>query len=223
MNQDELKALVGLEAARYISPNLTTKAIVGVGTGSTANCFIDALAEIKGQFDGTVASSNASADRLKDHGIPVYELNDVNEMLFYVDGADEVDPGLSLIKGGGGAHTREKIVASVAESFVCIVDASKLVNQLGNYPLPIEVIPMARSAVSREVVKLGGQPVYREGFVTDNGNQIIDVHGLTIDSPVDWEQRLNNITGVVCNGLFAAKGADVVLVGEEGGVRQIKR
>jgi ribose 5-phosphate isomerase A len=189
-----------------------------VGTGSTANCFIDSLAGIKHKFDGTVASSNASAERLVSHGIPVYELNDVNELLVYVDGADETNADLELIKGGGGAHTREKIVASVARQFVCIVDSSKLVDTLGTFPLPLEVIPMARSAVARAMVSLGGKPVYRENFLTDNGNQILDVYDLSIDEPRGLEERINNITGVVSNGLFAIKPADVLLVGHANGV-----
>jgi ribose 5-phosphate isomerase A len=189
-----------------------------VGTGSTANCFIDSLAKIKHKFDGAVASSNASAERLASHGIPVYELNDVNELLVYVDGADEANSGLELIKGGGGAHTREKIVASVARQFVCIVDSSKLVNTLGTFPLPLEVIPMARSAVARAMVILGGKPVYRENILTDNGNQILDVYDMSIDEPRQLEERINNITGVVSNGLFAIKPADILLVGHADGV-----
>ena len=223
MNQNELKKLVGERAVEFIAPKLNSKSIVGVGTGSTANCFIDSLAKIKHQFDGTVASSMASEERLKSHQIPVYQLNDIDDMEFYVDGADEVGPGLTLIKGGGGAHTREKIVASVARQFVCIVDKSKLVETLGQFPLPIEVIPIARSSVARELVKLGGQPVYREGFLTDNGNMILDVHNLVIDAPVELERRLNNITGMVCSGLFAMKPADVTLVADETGIREVYR
>ncbi len=218
MNQDQLKAQVGQHAVDYIDKLLGPASIIGVGTGSTANCFIDSLAKIKHKFDGAVASSNASAERLASHGIPVYELNDVNELLVYVDGADEANSGLELIKGGGGAHTREKIVASVARQFVCIVDSSKLVNTLGTFPLPLEVIPMARSAVARAMVSLGGKPVYRENFLTDNGNQILDVYDMSIDEPRQLEERINNITGVVSNGLFAIKPADILLVGHADGV-----
>jgi len=217
MNQDELKAAVGRRAADYIDSRLTPDAIVGVGTGSTANCFIDALAESKHKFDGAVASSEATADRLKGHGIPVYDLNEVNELLVYVDGADETNGNLELIKGGGGALTREKIVASVARDFVCIVDETKLVDVLGAYPLPVEVIPMARSAVARKLVALGGQPVYRQGFVTDNGNVILDVHGLSITDPCSLEDSINGIAGVVTQGLFAKRPADLLLVARNSG------
>ncbi len=221
MDQDQLKAQVGQYAADYIDPYLKLDSIVGVGTGSTANFFIDSLARIKHKFDGTVASSIASAERLAGHGIPVYELNSVNELVFYVDGADEANAKLELIKGGGGAHTREKIVASVAEKFVCIVDASKIVETLGTFPLPVEVIPMARSAVARAMVGLGGRPVYRENFVTDNGNVILDVHDLLITDPRTTEERINNVTGVVTNGLFSVKPADVLLVGNDSGVEEM--
>lgn len=221
MDQDQLKAKVGQYAADYIDPYLKLDSIVGVGTGSTANFFIDSLARIKHKFDGAVASSIASAERLAGHGIPVYELNSVNELVFYVDGADEANAKLELIKGGGGAHTREKIVASVAEKFVCIVDASKLVETLGTFPLPVEVIPMARSAVARAMVGLGGRPVYRENFVTDNGNVILDVYDLLITDPRTTEERINNITGVVANGLFSVKPADVLLVGNDKGVEEM--
>jgi ribose 5-phosphate isomerase A len=223
MNQEELKAAVGRRAAEYIEPLLTKEAVIGVGTGSTANYFIDALAQFSHRFDGAVASSDATAERLRAHKIPVYDLNDVNELLVYVDGADETNPNLELIKGGGGALTREKIVASVAKEFVCIVDASKLVDVLGAYPLPVEVIPMARSAVARKLVALGGQPVYRQGFVTDNGNVILDVHGMTITQPTDLEDQINAITGVVTQGLFAKRSADVLLVGRQTGVDEIRR
>ena len=223
MNQDELKARVGQHAADYIDRSLTNEAIVGVGTGSTANFFIDALAESKHKFDGAVASSEATADRLKEHGIAVYDLNDVNEMVVYVDGADEANPGLELIKGGGGALTREKIVASVAREFVCIVDETKMVDVLGKFPLPVEVIPMARSAVARRLVALGGQPVYRQGFVTDNGNVILDVHGMEITDAVGLENEINNITGVVTLGLFARRPADLLLVARESGVEEVRR
>jgi ribose 5-phosphate isomerase A len=220
MDQDQLKAEVGQYAADYIDRYLNPDSIVGVGTGSTANCFIDSLAKIKHKFDGAVASSIASAKRLEKYGIPVYELNDVSELVVYVDGADESNDKLELIKGGGGAHTREKIVASVAEKFVCIVDSSKIVDTLGTFPLPVEVIPMARSAVARQMVILGGKPVYREGFLTDNGNVIIDVYDLSITEPTVLEARINNITGVVSNGLFSLKPADVLLIGSADGVEE---
>lgn len=218
--QDNLKRLVGEAAVEYIDNHLANDSIVGVGTGSTANFFIDALAKIKHKFDGAVASSNASADRLKGHGIRVFDLNAVKDMTFYVDGADEVDASKQLLKGGGGALTREKIVASVATRFVCIIDESKLVNLMGQFPVPLEVIPMARSAVAREIVKQGGQPVLREGFFTDNGNIILDVHGLTIkpENARSFEARLNNITGVVTNGIFALRPADVLLISSTTGV-----
>jgi ribose 5-phosphate isomerase A len=217
MNQDDMKKAVAEAAIDYIKPGM----IVGVGTGSTANFFIDELAKIKGQIETTVASSEASAQRLKSHGIPVEDLNMVDEIAVYVDGADESNKFLHLVKGGGGALTREKIVAAVSRQFVCIADESKLVDMLGKFPLPIEVIPMARSYVARELVKLGGQPVYREGFVTDNGNVILDVHGLEILNPVEMETTLNAIVGVVTNGLFAARPADVLLLGTPEGVKTI--
>jgi ribose 5-phosphate isomerase A len=222
MNQDELKAAVGQRAADYIEPLLTKEAVVGVGTGSTANFFIDALAKCRHRFDGAVASSQATADRLKKHGIRVYDLNDVDELLVYVDGADEANPNLELIKGAGGALTREKIAASVARQFICIVDDTKLVDVLGRFPLSVEVIPMARSAVARKLVGLGGQPVYRQGFVTDNGNIIIDVHGLSITDPCAMEDTINGLTGVVTQGLFAKRPADIILVGQETGVAQFR-
>ena len=218
--QDNLKRQVGEAAVEYIDNHLANDSIVGVGTGSTANFFIDALAKIKHKFDGAVASSNASANRLKGHGIRVFDLNAVKDMTFYVDGADEADASKQLLKGGGGALTREKIVASVATRFVCIIDDSKLVNLLGQFPVQLEVIPMARSAVAREIVKQGGQPVLREGFFTDNGNIILDVHGLTIkpENARSFEARLNNITGVVTNGIFALRPADVLLISSTTGV-----
>ena len=214
MTQDEMKQAVARAALEHVVPNT----IIGIGTGSTANFFIDALAEMKDQINGTVASSEASADRLRGHGIEVLDLNSVDEMSVYIDGADETNAQAHLVKGGGGALTREKIVAAVAKKFVCIVDSTKVVDLLGAFPLPVEVIPMARSYVARELVKLGGEPVYREDFVTDNGNVILDVHGMQIADPVAFEQQLNNITGVVTNGLFALRPADVVLVGSESGV-----
>lgn len=214
MTQDEMKQAVARAALEHVVPNT----IIGIGTGSTANFFIDALAEMKDKINGTVASSEASADRLRGHGIQVLDLNSVDEMSVYIDGADETNKHAHLIKGGGGALTREKIVAAVAKKFVCIVDETKVVDVMGAFPLPVEVIPMARSYVARELVKLGGEPVYREGFVTDNGNVILDVHNMQITNPVELEQKLNNITGVVTNGLFALRPADVVLVGSESGV-----
>lgn len=221
MTQDELKQAVGQAAVDHIKSRLKNDTIVGVGTGSTTNCFIDALAAIKHTFDGTVASSVASADRLKAHGIPVYELNTVDQVAVYVDGADESNDQLQLIKGGGGALTREKIIAAVADEFVCIVDDSKQVDILGQFPLPVEVIPMARSHVARELVKLGGVPEYREGFVTDNGNIILDVYNLDISQPIALEGRINDIVGVVSNGLFAQRPADLLLVGSENGIESV--
>jgi ribose 5-phosphate isomerase A len=195
--------------------------VIGIGTGSTANHFIHGLAGIKHRIDGTVASSRASADRLAAHGIPVLDLNSVDELSVYVDGADEANRHLHLIKGGGGALTREKIVAAVSRRFVCIADESKLVDILGAFPLPVEVIPMARSYVARELVKRGGQPVYREGFTTDNGNIILDVHNLDIMEPVKLEGEINNIAGVVTVGIFARRPADVLLLGTRDGVKTI--
>ncbi len=209
MNQNEMKKAVAEAALDYVEAGT----VIGVGTGSTANCFIDALASIKNRIDGTVASSVASAERLKRHGIEVFDLNMVDEISVYVDGADETTKYLQLIKGGGGALTREKIVAAASRKFVCIADESKLVDILGAFPLPVEVIPMARSYVARELVKLGGEPVLREGFTTDNGNIILDIHGLQIMEPAKLEAELNNIAGVVTNGLFAMRPADVLLLG----------
>jgi len=219
MTQDELKQAVARAAMQYVEEGT----IVGVGTGSTANYFIDYLAEMKGQIEGTVASSEATRARLESHGIPVYDLNAVDDIPVYVDGADEADPNLCLIKGGGGALTREKIIAAVAKKFICIADGSKKVPVLGAFPLPVEVIPMARSHVAREIVKLGGDPVYREGFVTDNGNIILDIHNMQIAQPVKLEHALNNIVGIVTNGLFAARSADVLLLGTENGVETIEK
>ena len=221
MTQDELKQAVGQAAVDYIKPKLELSSVVGVGTGSTANCFIDSLAAIKHLFDGAVASSDATAERLKSHGIPVYDLNSVDGLVVYVDGADESDKNLCLIKGGGAALTREKIVAACADEFVCIADESKWVDVLGEFPLPVEVIPMARSYVARELVKLGGNPEYRQGVVTDNGNVILDVHRLSIPNPVEIEKKINQIVGVVTNGLFAARSADVMLLGTSEGVKKI--
>lgn len=223
MTQDEQKKAVAKAALDYIARRLDSDSVIGVGTGSTANFFIDMLADIRSEFDGAVASSDATAERLKGHGIPVYDLNSVGELEFYVDGADEANERLELIKGGGAALTREKIVAAVAKTFICIADESKLVGVLGKFPLPVEVIPMARSHVGREIVKLGGDPVYREGVTTDNGNIIIDVHNMDISRPIQIEERLNQIVGVVTNGLFARRPADLLLLGTKDGVRSIPR
>ena len=218
MTQDEMKQAVAKAAIEYVEAGT----IVGVGTGSTANFFIDELAKIKHKIEGTVASSEASAERLKGHGIEVFDLNSVSDIAVYVDGADESNKFLHLIKGGGGALTREKIVAAASKKFVCIADESKLVDVMGKFPLPIEVIPMARSLVAREIIKqIGGEPVLREGFTTDNGNIILDVHNLEIMEPTKMEQILNNITGVVTNGLFAIKPATVLLLGTQDGVKII--
>ncbi|NJD33496.1 MAG: ribose-5-phosphate isomerase RpiA [Betaproteobacteria bacterium] len=217
--QDELKQAVARAARDYVADRLPVGGILGVGTGSTANFFIDELAAIKDRIGGTVASSEATAKRLAGHGIRVLDLNDVDVMGIYVDGADEIDHGLALVKGGGGALTREKIVAAVADVFVCICDASKRVQTMGRFPLPVEVIPMARAYVGRELAKLGGQPKLREGMVTDNGNLILDVHGLAITDPAGLEDRINQIVGVVTNGLFARRGADVLLLATADGVQ----
>lgn len=221
MSADAFKRAAAEAAVAMIKPRLRNDSIVGVGTGSTANAFIDALAPLRGHFDATVSSSEASAARLRGHGFTVLDLNAVNEVLVYVDGADEVNRHKQLIKGAGGALTREKIVAAAAREFICIVDDSKLVDILGEFPLPVEVIPMARGLVARALVALGGTPVYREHYVTDNGNIILDVHGLHIIDPPAMEQRINNIVGAVCNGIFAAQAADVVIVAGASGVRQI--
>ena len=215
MTQDELKNEVAKAALKYVVP----ETIIGVGTGSTANFFIDQLATIKSSIKGTVASSIETANRLKSHGIDVFDLNEVSEISVYIDGADESDHHLNLIKGGGGALTREKIVAAVSKQFVCIADDSKLVDVLGQFPLPIEVIPMATNYVKREIIKsIGGNPVLREEFTTDNGNLILDIHDLTIDSPKTLESQLNSIVGVVTNGLFAHRGADILLIATQNGV-----
>lgn len=217
MTQDEMKQAAAQAALEYVEAGT----IIGIGTGSTANHFIDALAKIKGKIDGAVASSEASAGRLKGHGIPVLDLNSVGQLSLYVDGADEATKHLHLIKGGGGALTREKIVAAASTTFVCVADETKLVDVLGKFPLPIEVIPMARSYVARQLVKLGGEPVLREGFTTDNGNVILDVQRLEILNPVELETQLNQITGVVTNGLFASRPADVLLLGSAEGVKKL--
>ena len=217
MTQDQLKKAVAQAALKHVVEDK----VVGVGSGSTVNFFIDALATIKGRIEGAVAASEASAQRLKQHGIRVFDLNSVNELPVYVDGADEITEHLHMIKGGGGALTREKIVAAVADKFVCICDASKLVPVLGKFPLPIEVIPMARSYIGREIVRRGGLPELRQNFTTDNGNLILDCFGLTILNPAQLEADLNNLAGLVTNGIFARRPADVLLLGEAGGVRTI--
>ena len=223
MTQDELKQAVARAARDYVADRLPTGAILGVGTGSTANFFIDEIAAIKDRLGGTVASSEVTAKRLAGHGIRVLDLNEVDAMGIYVDGADEIDPGMAMIKGGGGALTREKIVAAVADTFVCICDASKRVPVMGRFPLPVEVIPMSRAYVARELARLGGTPKLREGFVTDNGNLILDVHGLSITDPAGLEDRINGIVGVVTNGLFARRGADVLLLAGAEGVQTFQR
>jgi ribose 5-phosphate isomerase A len=215
MNQDQLKEAVARAAIAYVVPD----AIVGVGTGSTANFFIDALAGMKNRIPGAVASSEATKKRLEGHGIRVFDLNEISEIPVYVDGADEVNARMHMIKGGGGALTREKIVAAVATKFVCIADASKQVEVMGRFPLPVEVIPMAREHVARQLVRLGGQPKLRAGFTTDNGNVILDVHGLVITEPAELEAAINQIVGVVTNGLFAIRSADVLLLGAAEGVK----
>ena len=221
MTQDELKQAVAQAAADYVAEHAPEGSVIGVGTGSTANFFIDALAPLKSRYKGAVASSEATRKRLEGHGIPVLDLNDVDAIPIYVDGADEIDGGLNMIKGGGGALTREKIVAAVATTFVCIADGSKLVDTMGKFPLPVEVIPMARAHVARELARLGGTPVLREGFVTDNGNLILDVKGLAISDPKGLEATINHIPGVVTNGLFALRPANVLLLGTGDGVQTI--
>ena len=215
MTQDEQKRAVAHEVLKHV----VSDSWLGVGSGSTANYFIDELAKIKGRIKGAVASSVKTADRLKSHGIYVEDLNNVDDVPVYIDGADEVTEHGAMIKGGGGALTREKIVAAVARKFVCIVDQSKLVDVLGAFPLPVEVLPMARSYVAREIVKLGGRPAWRAGFTTDNQNLILDVHGLSIVDPVGLETKLNQIAGVVTVGLFARRGADLIVLGTDAGVR----
>ncbi|MDX8390212.1 MAG: ribose-5-phosphate isomerase RpiA [Mariprofundaceae bacterium] len=219
MTQDEMKTKVAEAALASVKPGT----IVGVGTGSTANKFIDALATIKDQIKGTVASSEATAERLRAHGIPVLELNDINEPIsVYIDGADEFDAGKCLVKGGGGALTREKIVAAASELFVCIVDQSKQVDVLGRFPLPVEVIPMSRTLISRQIRALGGEPRLRENYLTDNGNEILDIHGLSIADPKAFESELDHLPGVVTNGLFALRGADIILMGTPDGVERME-
>lgn len=219
MNLDEMKRAAALAALEYVVEGT----VIGVGTGSTANHFIDGLAALKDRIAGAVASSEASARRLAGHGIRLLDLNEVERIPVYVDGADEIDPGFSMVKGGGGALTREKIVAAVSDRFVCICDSTKRVATLGRFPLPVEVIPMARRHVARELARLGGEPRLREGFTTDNGNLIVDVHDLHVDDPVRMESAIDQIVGVVTNGLFARRGADILLVAGEAGVQTLRR
>ncbi len=221
MTQDELKQAVAEAAFQYVETLIEDDTIIGVGTGSTANLFIAELGKIRHKIYGTVASSEESARRLKELNIPVMDLNSAGTLRVYVDGADEATKHLHLIKGGGAALTREKIIAAASVEFVCIADESKLVGVLGEFPLPVEVIPMARSYVAREIVKLGGDPVYREGCVTDNGNQILDIYNMEILEPRKLEQQINQITGVVTNGLFAERGADRLLLGTSEGVKTL--
>jgi len=219
LSQDDLKRAVACAALEFVPAG----AVIGVGTGSTVDCFIDALAEADIRLAGAVSSSERSAARLRALGVPLVDCNDVESLSVYIDGADEIDPGFCMIKGGGAALTREKIVAAISERFVCIADASKRVPVLGRFPLPVEVIPMARRQVMRELATLGGEPVWREGVITDNGNIIVDVRGLSITDPRATETRINQIVGVVTNGLFAARGADVLLLGTAEGVRRFDR
>jgi ribose 5-phosphate isomerase A len=214
---DQLKAQAAQAALKYVQEGQ----IVGVGTGSTVNFFIAALASMKHDIAGAVSSSAASTERLKAHGIEVLELNNVSDLPVYIDGADEIDPHLRMVKGGGGALTREKIIAAVAQKFICIADSSKQVGRLGRFPIPVEVIPMARSYVARQIVQLGGDPVWRQGVTTDNGNVILDIHNFDILDPVQLEQQLNNIVGVVTNGLFAQRGADIALIASPDGIIQL--
>lgn len=219
MNREQQKQAAAQAALSYIKD----MSIVGVGTGSTVNHFITALASVKNKIEGAVASSLATAELLKAQGIPVFDLNSVNDVPVYIDGADEVNEHLQMVKGGGGALTREKIIAAVAKQFICIADESKFVTLLGTFPVPVEVIPMARSYVAREIVKLGGFPTYREGFTTDNGNIILDVHHFSLTNPIQLEQTLNNIDGVICNGIFAKRHANILLLGTVSDVKTIHR
>jgi ribose 5-phosphate isomerase A len=221
--QQELKQQAASAALEIVEEVAGPDVVIGVGTGSTADLFIDGLARFRGRLRGTVASSERSAVRLAAHGIPVLDLNEVDHMPIYVDGADEIDARLHMIKGGGGAHTREKIVASVADRFICIADESKLVERLGAFPLPVEVIPMARAAIARQLAALGGRPALREGFITDNGNVILDVAGLAITDAPALELRINNLAGVVTCGLFTQPGADVALLATAQGIRRLER
>jgi len=217
MNQNEMKKAAGWAALQYVEKDT----IIGVGTGSTVNHFIDALGSIKGDIEGAVSSSEESTRRLKEYGIPVFDLNSVDELSIYVDGADEINHNMQMIKGGGAALTREKIIAAVADKFICIADQSKYVKLLGEFPLPVEVIPMARSHVARQLVKLGGDPVYREGVVTDNGNVILDVYNLNVENACQLERDIDAIVGVVTNGFFAQRSADILLMATNDGVKTI--
>ncbi|MDN7129870.1 ribose-5-phosphate isomerase RpiA [Pseudidiomarina sp. 1APR75-15] len=221
-SQEQLKQQAAQAAFDYVKEHFKPGSVIGVGTGSTVNFFIDLLAEMKHDIEAAVSSSEASTERLKAHGIRVVDLNSVSELPLYIDGADEIDSHLRMVKGGGAALTREKIIAAAAQTFVCIVDKSKQVGRLGNFPVPVEVIPMARSYVGRQIVRLGGDPVWREGVVTDNGNWILDVHNFDILDPIHLEQQLNNIVGVVTNGLFAQRGADLALVASADGIQTVK-
>ncbi len=221
--QDSLKRKVAEAALEYLAPKLSKDTVLGVGSGSTTNHFIDLLEPYKNTIAGTVAASQASVQRLIHHGVSVFDLNHVTEIGFYVDGADEANPNQELIKGGGAALTREKIIASAAEEFICIVDESKCVAELGAYPLPVEIIPMSRNFVIRELAKLGGEAIYRQDVITDNHNQILDVHGLKISDAAGLEQQINHIPGVVANGLFALRAANSVMVASEEGVKHLRR
>ncbi len=221
--QDQLKKMAAQAAIEYISPHLQTDMILGIGTGSTADLFIDALGSLRSKFKGAVASSDRSAARLKNVGIPVFDLNEVSSLRFYIDGADEINSNLDMLKGGGGALTREKIVASVAQQFICIVDQSKCVETLGQFPLPIEVIELSVQAVMRWAIAQGGQPIVRANFKTDNGHPIIDVSGLKITRPKDFESSLDHVAGVVTHGIFALRGADVALIASPNGVKTLLR
>lgn len=217
MDQNALKKSAAMAALDYIKPDM----IIGVGSGSTVNYFIDALQSVKGKIEGAIASSDATAERLKKLAIPLVDLNTVSELSLYVDGADEINAQKQMIKGGGGALTREKIIAAVAKQFICIADQSKWVETLGQFPVAVEVIPMARSYVARQLVKLGGDPIYRQGFVTDNGNIILDVYNLKVIAPLTLEEQLNNIVGIVCHGVFARRPADVLLLATEDGIKKL--
>lgn len=221
MSQDDQKQAVARAALDFVLPKLSSSMLLGIGTGSTASHFIHALAEHTSRFAGAVSSSEASTELLIKHGIKVYDLNDIDTLPFYIDGADEINPKLEMIKGGGAALTREKIITACAEHYICIADSSKLVDTLGGFALPVEVIPMAREYVARELTQLGGQPVHRKGCITDNSGEIIDVHGLTIDDARALEQRINNLTGVITNGLFALKPADTLLLASDQGVKTL--
>lgn len=223
MTPNQLKQAAAQAALHHVLPHLRPDSVLGIGTGSTADFFIDGLAQHRGKFRGAVASSSASADRLRQHGIALFDLNTLDTLDFYIDGADESTPRLELIKGGGAALTQEKIIAAVATTFLCIADDRKWVEQLGRFPLPVEVIPLARNYVARELKRLGGKPEYREGVVTDNGGHILDVHDLAINNPQTLELQINQITGVITNGLFAKRPADLLFLSSGTGVKTIRR